>query len=89
MLVLKSCSIYSFTCSVDQLTLTLCNPMDCSPPGSFLSMEFFRQEYWGGCPFPTASDLLNLGIKPASLGTPALTVGLLTISTTWEALQLC
>ena len=23
----------------------LCDPMDCSPPGS-LSMEFSRQEYW-------------------------------------------
>ena len=27
---------------------TLCNPMDCSPPGS--SMGFSRQEYWSGFP---------------------------------------
>ena len=32
-------------CSVAQLCLTLCDPIDCSPPGS-LSMEFSRQEYW-------------------------------------------
>ena len=23
-----------------------CSPMDCSPPGFRLSMEFSRQEYW-------------------------------------------
>ena len=35
MLVIQSCSI-------------LCDPVDCSPPGSSLSMEFSRQEYWTG-----------------------------------------
>ena len=29
-----------------QLCLTICNPMDCTPPGSSLSMELSRQEYW-------------------------------------------
>ena len=28
------------------------------------SMGFSRQEYWSGLPFPSAGDLLNLGIKP-------------------------
>ena len=32
-----------------------------------LSMEFSRQEYWSGSPFPLPVDLLNLGIKPTSL----------------------
>ena len=36
---------------VAQLCLTLCDPMDCSPPGSS-AMEFSRQEYWSGLPFP-------------------------------------
>ena len=34
-----------------------------------LSMEFFRQEYWSGLPFPSPGDLPTPGIKP---GSPAL-----------------
>ena len=40
-----------------------CNLMDCSPPGSSLSMGFSRQEYWNGLPFPAPGDLFNSGIK--------------------------
>ena len=29
-----------------------------------LSMEFSRQKYWRGLPFPSARDLLDRGIKP-------------------------
>ena len=29
-----------------------------------LSMEFSRQEYWSGLPFPSPGDLLNPGIDP-------------------------
>ena len=29
-----------------------------------LSMQFFRQEYWSGLPFPTLGDLPNPGIEP-------------------------
>ena len=36
-----------------------------------LSMEFSRQEYWSGLPFPSPGDLSNPGIKP---GSPALQV---------------
>ena len=35
-------------------------------PQAPLSMEFFRQEYWSGLPFPSPGDLLNPGIKPGS-----------------------
>ena len=31
-----------------------------------LSMEFSRQEYWSGLPFPTPGDLPDPGIKPIS-----------------------
>ena len=31
-----------------------------------LSMEFFRQEYWSGFPFPSSGDLPNPGIQPGS-----------------------
>ena len=34
-----------------------------------LSMEFFRQEYWSGLPFPSSEDLPDPGIEPTS---PAL-----------------
>ena len=34
-----------------------------------LSMEFSRQEYWSGLPFPFPGDLLDPGIKS---GSPAL-----------------
>ena len=36
---------------VTQSCPTLRDPMDCSLPGS-PSMEFSRQEYWSGVPFP-------------------------------------
>ena len=42
-----------------------------------LSVEFSRQEYWSGLPFPTPGDLPNPGVELVSLGLPALaTVGL-------------
>ena len=31
-----------------------------------LSVEFSRQEYWSGLPFPSPGDLPNSGIKPRS-----------------------
>ena len=34
-----------------------------------LSMEFSRQEYWSGLPFPSPGDLPNPGVEP---GSPAL-----------------
>ena len=44
-------------------------PMDCSPQAP-LSMEFSRQEYWSGLPFPTPGDLPDSGIEPVSLASP-------------------
>ena len=35
-------------------------------------MEFSRQEYWGGLPFPSPGDLPDLGIEPMSLVFPTL-----------------
>ena len=37
-----------------------------------LFMEFSRQEYWSGLPFPPPGDLPNPGIKLVSLASPAL-----------------
>ena len=33
---------------------------------AFLSMEFSRQEYWSGLPFPSPEELPNPGIEPWS-----------------------
>ena len=56
-------------CSAALSCPTLCNPMDCSPPGS---MQFSRQEYWSGLPFPPPEDYSDLGIEPMSPESPAL-----------------
>ena len=32
---------------------------------TILSMEFSRQEYWGGLPFPSPGDLPDLGTEAA------------------------
>ena len=35
-----------------------------------LSMEFYRQEYWSGLPFPPLGHLPDSGIKPTSPASP-------------------
>ena len=62
------CFAWLVLCLVTQSCLTLCDPMDCSPPGSSVH-GFSRQEYWSGLPCPPPGNLLNPGIKPRS---PAL-----------------
>ena len=37
-----------------------------------LSVEFSRQEYWSGLPFPFLGDFPNPGIEPSSPGSPVL-----------------
>ena len=49
-----------------------------------LSMEFPRQEYWSGLPFPPPGDLPNLGIEPT---TPALQADSLTAEEPWKPLN--
>ena len=49
-----------------------------------LSMEFSRQEYWSGLPFPPSGKFPNTGIEPMSLESPALAGRFFTTSTIWE-----
>ena len=51
--------------------VTPCTKVACQVP---LSMEFPRQDYWSGLPFPPPGDLPDPGIKPASPVSPALQV---------------
>ena len=53
---------------VAQSCLTLCNTTVVAYQAP-LSMEFSRQAYWSGLPFPSPGDLPNPGIEP---GSPAL-----------------
>ena len=46
-----------------------------------LTMEFSRQEYWSGLPFPPPGDLPNPGIKPRS---PALQADSLPSEPPWK-----
>ena len=41
-------------------------------PTKFLSIEFPKQEYWSGLPFPPPRDLPNPGNEPLSLMSPTL-----------------
>ena len=59
----------------------VCNPPDSSVHGILqadcthqdpLSMEFPRQEYWSGWPFPSPGDLPDSEIKPKFLVSAAL-----------------
>ena len=49
-----------------QSCLTMCDPMDCSPPGSSV-YGFSNQQYWSGLSFPSPEDLPDPGIEPGSL----------------------
>ena len=52
---------------------TFCYPwtVACQAP---LSIEFYRQGYWTGLPFPSPGDLPDPGIEPISLPSPVLAV---------------
>ena len=71
--------------SVTQSCPTLCNPMDCSPPGSSSVHGIFQARYWSGLPFPTPGDLPDPGTEPMSLISLALADGFFTTSATCEA----
>ena len=53
-----------------QLCVTLCNLVDCSPPG-FSVYGISRQEYWSGLLFPPPGNLPDPGIESMSSGSPA------------------
>ena len=63
-------------CLVAKSCLTLCNSMDCSPPG-FSVHGILQVRIWSGLPFPCSGHLSDPGIKPAS---PALAADSLPLS---------
>ena len=65
-----------------QLCPTLCDPMDCSLPGSF-AHGVFQARILSGLPFLLPEDLPEPGIELVSLMSPALAGHFIT-SATWE-----
>ena len=64
-----------------QLCPTLYNSMDSLQFQAPLPMEFSRQEYWSGLPFPIPGDLPSPGIEPVP---PALAGRFFTNCAIWE-----
>ena len=51
-------------------------------------MEFSRQEYWSGLPFPSPKDLPHPGVEPATLMSPALADGFFTTASPEKIIQM-
>ena len=88
--------VYIYTYTHTQIHTHVCMPSHFSHVGLFenpwtigcqapLSMKFCWQEYWSGLPCPSPEDLLDPGIEPESLMSPALVALLFTTRATWEA----
>ena len=58
--------VYVCVCSVSQLCPTLCNPMDCSPPGSSVYGDSPGKNTGMGCHFPLQGIILTQGLNPHS-----------------------
>ena len=56
---------------------------------AFLSIEFFRQEYWSGLPLSTLGDLLDSGIESVSPASPALARGFFTTEPPEVPIYMC
>ena len=70
-----------------QSCLTLCDPMDCSLPGSSV-YGILQAKILESFVMSSSRDLPDPGIKPQSLMSPALGGGFFTTSTSWEGLFL-
>ena len=68
---------WSSVCSVSESSNSL-QPQWTVAHQTPLSIEFSRQEYWNGLPFPNPGDLPHPGIKPESPMSPALAGGFFT-----------
>ena len=61
------------------MCLTLCNPINCSPPGPSVH-GILQARVWTGWPYPPPGDLSDSGMEPASPAAPALQVDSLLLS---------
>ena len=70
-----------------QLCPTLCDPMDCSQPGSSVHGDSADKKE-EGLPCPSPGDLPDPGIESVSPLSSALVGGFFTTRATWEALDM-
>ena len=63
-------------------------PMDCSPPGSFVH-GILQQEYWSGLPFPSPGDLPNPGTETVSIASPTLAGRFFTTVPPGQPINIC
>ena len=63
--------VFLYVCVCAQPRLTLCNPMDCNPPGSSVH-EILQAKILEHVAIFTPGDIPNPGIKLVSLVSPAL-----------------
>ena len=70
---------HTCACSVVSNSANPCTVAHQAP----LSMEFSRQEYWRGLPFPSPRDLPNPEIELMSLVSPALVGEFFTTEPPW------
>ena len=57
------CVVTQIRVAQSYLTLVTLWTVACQAP---LFMEFSRQKYWSGFPFPSPGDLPNTGVEPGS-----------------------
>ena len=69
-----------------QACSTLCNPMDCSPPGSSVQ-GIFQARILEWVAISYSRNLLDPGIEPASPAPPVLVGRFFTTSATWETIS--
>ena len=75
------CALYTVRGVPARSCLTVCDPVDCSPPGSSVH-GILQARILEWLPFPSPGDLPDPGIKPLFLASPALTGGFFT---SWAA----
>ena len=68
-----------------QSCATLCDPRDCSPPGSSVH-GILQARILEWVAISSYRDLPNPGIEPTSLTSPALAGGFFTTSASWETI---
>ena len=70
-------AVYHIVCARSLSHVLLCDPMDCSPPGSSVR-GFCRQECCSGSPCPPPGDRPHPVMEPVSPASSALTGGFFT-----------